>query len=72
MFGTKEFVPTGLIDFVRQHRAGIAAEFAVVILHGGFEVAALIEVAPAGLLQKGVAIHHGKVQFLTKSKDVVI
>ena len=60
-FGTKEFVGAGLIDFVRQYCAGIAAEFSFVILHRGFEVAALIEAAPAGLLPKGVAIHHRKV-----------
>ena len=42
MFRTKEFIAPGLIDPVRQHRAGIAAKFPFVILHSGLEVAALI------------------------------
>ena len=65
-FRTKEFIGAGLIDFVRQHRAGIEAKFAFVILHCSLEVAALIEAAPTGLLQKGVTIYHRKVQFLPK------
>ena len=64
--GTKELIAPGLIDSVGQHRAGIESKFALVILYGSFKAAALMEVVPASLLQKGITVYHRKVQFLPK------
>ena len=66
MLSAKEFIAPGLIDSVGQHRAGIAAKFPFVILHCSLEIAALIEVVPTGLFQKGIATHHGDVQLLSE------
>ncbi len=44
--------------------AGWRAEFPKIIFHSGFKVTAFVEIAPAGLLQIGVSILHGKMQFL--------
>ena len=62
--GEEDFIAAGLVDPVRQNGAGIAAELAKIIFHSGLKVAAFVEIAPAGLHQIGISIHHGKVQFL--------
>ena len=61
-----ELILSGLVDFVSEHGSGIAAELAEIVLHGGNQVAALVEIAPTGLLQEGEAVDDGKVQFLTE------
>ena len=60
----EHFIAAGLVDPIRQDGAGIAAKFPEIIFHSGFKVTAFVEIAPAGLLQIGVSVHHGKVQFL--------
>ena len=59
-----ELVGASLIDFVGEDRSRIAAKFAQIVLHGGLQIAAFIEIAPACLLQISITIHHRKVQFL--------
>jgi len=65
-----ELIRAGLINFVRQHRRRIAAKLAEIIFHSSLKIGTLIEIVPAGLLQKCVTVYHRKVQFLPKLSGI--
>ena len=70
LFLTVRPICTGLENLIGKNRFGVTAEFPVIILHHRSQVAALVEITSACLFQKGEAIHHRKVQFLTEFRRI--
>ena len=63
-------VLSGLVDFIRQHRLRVITELSAVVFHRCFQVAALVVIRPAGLLQIGVTVYPGQVKLLTKLRGI--
>ena len=70
LFLTVRPICTGLENLIGKNRFGVTAEFPVIILRHRSQVAALVEITSACLFQKGEAVHHRKVQFLTEFRRI--
>ena len=64
MFPAPAPIRPGLVNLVRQDRFRITAELPPVILRNRPQIGALIVIAPTGLLQKGIALHHREMELL--------